>query len=190
LRESLYQCPQAATVMFNTNKALRYLNRMARTEKRILGEKSKEIVDLLKKAYCDEMQIFHFFWYVGINMEGIGLVTYATSLKTQATGELTHGELLSNRISELEDKAPSNPSEWGTMSNIGSLDPLKHLTLRSALDKALEFEGKAVQNYNNIAKRALELSDFVTYNLATTILADEVKDEQHTEDVLKGLEVK
>jgi hypothetical protein len=25
------------------------------TGKRILGEKSKEIVDLLKKAYCDEM---------------------------------------------------------------------------------------------------------------------------------------
>lgn len=37
------------------------MNLMARTEKKILGEKSKEIVDLLKKAYCDEMQIFHFF---------------------------------------------------------------------------------------------------------------------------------
>ena len=71
-------------------------------------------------------------------------------------GELTHAELLSNRISELEDKAPSDP----------------------------------VQNYNNIAKRALEINDFVTYNLATTILADEVKEEQHTEDILKGLEVK
>jgi bacterioferritin len=159
---------------------------MTRTETKILGEKSKEIVNMLKRAYCDEMQIFHFFWYVGINMEGIGLVTYANSLKTQATGELMHAELLS----ELEDKAPSNPSDWGTMSNIGSLDPLKHLTLRSALEKAFEFEGKAVQNYNNIAKRALEINDFVTYNLATTILADEVKDEQHTEDVLKGLEVK
>jgi len=31
------------------------------TEERILGEKYKEIVDLLKKAYCDEMQILHFF---------------------------------------------------------------------------------------------------------------------------------
>src|SRR5215204_7076911 len=163
---------------------------MGKTEKNILGKNAPVIIDLLKKAYCDEMQIFHYFWYIGINMEGIGLVTYANSLKTQATGELTHAELLSNRISELEDKAPSNPSEWGTMSNIGSLDPLKHLTLRSALERAFEFEGKAVQNYNNIAKMALELSDFVTYNLATTILADEVKDEQHTEDVLKGLEVK
>jgi bacterioferritin len=176
--------------MFNSNKALTYLNLMTRTETKILGEKSKEIVNMLKRAYCDEMQIFHFFWYVGINMEGIGLVTYANSLKTQATGELMHAELISNRISELEDKAPSNPSEWETMSNIGSLDPLKHLTLRSALERAFEFEGKAVQNYNNLAKKALEINDFVTYNLATTILADEVKDEQHTEDVLKGLEVK
>ncbi|HEY7506233.1 MAG TPA: ferritin-like domain-containing protein, partial [Nitrososphaera sp.] len=62
--------------------------------------------------------------------------------------------------------------------------------LRAALDRALEFEGKAVENYNSLAKKALELGDFVTYNLATTILADEVKDEQHTEDILKSLEVK
>ncbi|MFL6319758.1 MAG: hypothetical protein ACJ72Q_04740 [Nitrososphaeraceae archaeon] len=41
-----------------------------------------------------------------------------------------------------------------------------------------------------MAKKALEYNDFVTYNLATQILADEVKDEQHTEDVLKNLEVK
>jgi len=59
------------------------------------------------------------------------------------------------------------------------------------LEKAFEFEGRTVQNYNNNkAKRALEINDFVTYNLATTILADEVKDEQHTEDILKDLEVK
>ena len=123
-------------------------------------------------------------------MEGIGLVTYASSLKTRSMGDLTYAELLSNRISELEDKAPSDPPEWETVSNIDSLDPIQRHTLRSALEKAFEFEGRAVQNYNNIAKRALEINDFVTYNLATTILADEVKDEQHTEDILKGLELK
>jgi ferritin-like protein len=123
-------------------------------------------------------------------MEGIWLVTYASFLKTQSMTELTHAELLSNRIYELEHKAPSDPSEWVTVSNIGSLNPIKHLTLKSALEIAFEFEGRAVQNYNNIAKRALEINNFVTHNLATTILADEVKDEQHTEDLLKGLEVK
>ena len=50
---------------------------MGRTEKNILGKNAPVIIDLLKKAYCDEMQIFHYFWYIGINMEGIGLVTYA-----------------------------------------------------------------------------------------------------------------
>jgi ferritin len=98
--------------------------------------------------------------------------------------------LLSNRISELGDKAPSDPAVWKTQGNIGVLDPVQYLTLRAALEKGLEFEGKAVENYNNIAKKALEYNDFVTYNLATQILADEVKDEQHTEDVLKNLEVK
>jgi hypothetical protein len=38
--------------MFNT---MRILHTIVITGKRILGEKSKEIVDLLKKAYCDEM---------------------------------------------------------------------------------------------------------------------------------------
>jgi bacterioferritin len=159
---------------------------VGRTEKKLLGKNASVIIEILKKAYSDEMRIFHYFWYVGINMEGIGLVTYAQALKMQATGELMHAELLANRISELGAKAPSNPSEWERLSTIGPLDPAKHLTLRPAL----EFEGKAVGNYNALAKKALELGDFVTYNLATTILADKVKDEQHTEDVLISLEVK
>ena len=163
---------------------------MGKTEKKILGKNAQVIIDTLKKAYSDEMRIFHYFWYVGINMEGIGLVTYAQALKTQATGELMHAELLANRISELGGKAPSNPTEWERLSTIGPLDPVKHLTLRSALERATKFEGKAVENYNALAKKSLELGDYVTYNLATTILADEVKDEQHTEDILMSLEVK
>jgi len=163
---------------------------MGKTEKKILGKNAAKIVDFLKKAYCDELRIFHYFWYVGINMEGIGLVTYAAALKTQATSELTHAELLADRISELGDRAPSNPAEWAKYSTIGSLDPAKHLTLRAALERAMAFEGKAVENYNSLAKKALMLGDYVTYNLASTILSDEVKDEQHTEDILKALEVK
>jgi len=163
---------------------------MGRTEKKLLGKNASVIVDILKKAYSDEMRIFHSFWYVGINMEGIGLVTYAAALRTQATGELGHAELLADKISELGDRAPSDPTEWKQYSTIGPLDPAQHLTLRSALERALEFEGKAVENYNALAKKALELGDYVTYNLATTVMADEVKDEQHTEDVLKSLEVK
>ena len=64
------------------------------------------------------------------------------------------------------------------------------MTLRSALERAVEFEGKAVENYSNLVKEATNVNDFVTRRLAETILADEVKDEQHTEDILQHLEVK
>lgn len=128
---------------------------MGRTEKKILGKNTIKIVEFLKKAYCDEMRIFHYFWYVGINMEGIGLVTYAAALKTQATDELMHAELLADRISELGDRAPSNPAEWAKDSTIGPLDPAKHLTLRAALERAMQFEGKAVENYSSMAKKGV-----------------------------------
>jgi len=163
---------------------------MDRTEKKILGKNAAKIINILKKSYCDEMQIFHYFWYVGINMEDIGLVTYAAALKTQAMGELMHAELLADGISELGERAPRNPAESIKYSTIGPLDPAKHLTLRAALERSMQFEDKAVENYNNLAKKALALGDYVTYNLATTILTDGVKDEQHTEDILKSLEVK
>ena len=77
--------------------------------------------------------------------------------------------MLSNRISELGDKLPSDPGVWKTDGNVGSLDPAQYLTLRAALEKVAEFEGKAGENYNSIAKKALEVNDFVTYNLATQI---------------------
>jgi hypothetical protein len=39
-------------------------------------------------------------------------------------------------------------------------------------------------------QKALEITDNVIYRLATTILADEVKDEQHNEDAFKNLEIR
>jgi ferritin-like protein len=58
------------------------------------------------------------------------------------------------------------------------------------LERALDFEEKAVENYTNLVLKATEANDYVTRRLAETILADEVKDEQHTKDVLKHLELR
>ena len=57
---------------------------MGRTEKKIFGKNAAKIIEVLKSTYCNEMSIFHYFWYAGINIEGIGLVTYAAALKTRA----------------------------------------------------------------------------------------------------------
>ena len=50
-----------------------------------------------------------------------------------------------------------------------------------------------MENYSTLVKGATNVNDFFTRRLAETILADEVKDEQHTEDteeILQYLELK
>ena len=61
------------------------------------------------------------------------------------------------------------------------------MTLRSRLEKSVEFEGKDLESYITLVKEATNVNDFVTCRLAETILADEVKYEQHTEDILQHL---
>jgi Mn-containing catalase len=64
-------------------------------------------------------------------------------LKTQSTDELVHAELVSNRISKLKTKAPSNlPPKPRRRVIQADLDPLKHPALRSALWGSCKFEGK------------------------------------------------
>jgi ferritin len=46
-----------------------------------------------------------------------------------------------------------------------------------------------VENFSTLVKEATNVNDFVTRRLAEIILADEVKDEQHIEDILQYLEV-
>ena len=151
---------------------------MSRTERKLLSKNAAVIADFLKKVYCDGRRIFRYFWYVSIYMEGIGFVTYANALKTQTTDELGHTELLVNGIQALGDGSQSEPAGRAKYSIIGLSDPTKHLALHLEAERALEFEGKAVANYNNLAKRTLELGDQVTYNLTMTILDNPVKDKQ------------
>ncbi|MGI0009876.1 MAG: ferritin-like domain-containing protein, partial [Nitrosopumilaceae archaeon] len=60
-------------------------------------------------------------------------------------------------------------------------------TLKSALQKALEFERIAIGLYNDLVNNT-QGKDNVTYHLALDILEDEAKDEQELEDILNKLE--
>jgi bacterioferritin len=78
--------------------------------------------------------------------------------------------------------------EWEKDSGLGKLHPSKYLTLRSALEKALEFERTAIKSYNDLANTAKD-KDHATYNLALGLLEAELKDEQNLEDILAKLEI-
>ncbi len=161
---------------------------MGRSGIEIVGNAREEIVNMLKQAYADEMLAFHYYWYTSIFMQGLGFVTITNKFKEGAMEELKHAELLADRLNQLGEMAFSNPSEWVKNSHFANVDPSEHLTLKSAVEKAMEIEGMAIKHYNELVKKSKDV-DFVTFELANEILADEVKEEQDLEDILSKLEI-
>ena len=66
------------------------------------------------------------------------------------------------------------------------LQPSRYLTLRSALEKALEFERAVIKHYNDLANNVKD-KDHATYHLALELLDAELEDEQNIEDILAKL---
>ncbi len=158
-----------------------------------MGKKSLEIagpgvdgtIAMLHKAYAFEMSTFHYFQYVANNIEGLG-VLHGDFFEERAKEELEHAQEVNERLMELGTNPTDDPSKWEQESGVGKLEPRRHLSLRSAIEKALEFERAAVGLYNDLAN-ATKDKDHGTYELALELLKDEL--EQTMEDILARLEI-
>ncbi|MGA8085513.1 MAG: ferritin-like domain-containing protein, partial [Candidatus Nitrosopolaris sp.] len=81
-----------------------------------------------------------------------------------------------------------DPSQWEQDSGLGKLQPSRYLKLRSALEKALEFERIIIKLYNDLANSTKQ-KDNASYRLALDLLDAELEDEQNLEDILAKLEI-
>jgi bacterioferritin len=160
-----------------------------------MGKKSLEIagpgvdgtIAMLHKAYAFEMSTFHYFQYIANNIEGLG-VLHQDFFEERAKEELGHAAEVNERLMELGTNSTDDPARWEQESGIGRLEPKRYLSLRSAIEKALEFERMAIGFYNDLAN-ATKDKDHGTYDLALKLLKDELKDEQTMEDILAKLEI-
>jgi bacterioferritin len=161
-----------------------------------MGKKSLEIagpnvdknIGMLHRAYAFEMQTSHFFQYVANNIEGLG-VLFEDFFGQRAKEEQGHAEEINDRLMELGMNPTDDPGSWEKEGGIGKTDPKKYLSLRSALERALEFERFAIGLYNDLAN-ATKDKDHGSYQLALKLLKDELDDEQTIEDILARLEIK
>jgi bacterioferritin len=122
------------------------------------------------------MQTSHFFQYIANNIEGIG-VLFEDFFGQRAKEELGHAAEINSRLMELGANPTDDPASWERESGIGKIEPKKYLSLRSALERTLEFERLAIGLYNDLAN-ATKDKDYGTYQLALKLLKDELGDEQ------------
>jgi bacterioferritin len=155
--------------------------------KEIAGSGVEGTIEMLKTAYAGELSAFHYFWYVSQNIEGLGVLEQKF-FEERADEELGHAKKVSVRLMQLGTNAKDDPALWEQESGLGKLQPSRYLTLRSALEKALEFERSVIKLYNDLANNVKD-KDHGTYHLVLDLLDAELEDEQTIEDILAKLEI-
>jgi bacterioferritin len=161
---------------------------MGKMGKEIAGSGVEGTIEMLKTAYAGELSAFHYFWYISQNIEGLGVLEQKF-FEERADEELGHAKKVSIRLMQLGTNAKDDPALWEQESGLGKLQPSRYLTLRSALEKALEFERSVIKLYNDLANNIKD-KDHGTYHLALDLLDAELEDEQTIEDILAKLEIR
>ena len=141
-----------------------------------MGKKSIEIagagvdgtIAMLKKAYGGELSAFHYFWYISQNIEGLGVLE-SKFFEARADEELGHSKKVAFRLMQLGETPIDDPAQWEQVSGLGKLQPSRFLTLRSALERALEFERLVIGLYNDLANSTKD-KDHGTYFFLVLLL--------------------
>jgi bacterioferritin len=132
---------------------------------------SDRVIDLLQKAYGDEMETVMNYQTNAIVLDGVRAEEIKESLQQDIQEELTHAQQLGNRLKQLDARPPSS-AEFTPRQD--SLQPPEDSTdVLSVIRGVLDAEEDAIDTYRALINAAEDADDPVTEDLAVTILADE-----------------
>ncbi|MBX0288226.1 rubrerythrin [Halomicroarcula sp. F28] len=132
---------------------------------------SDQVIELLRKAYSDEIEIVMNYQTNAIVLDGVRAEEIKESLQTDIQEELGHAEMLGQRLKQLEAQPPGS-AEF--VARQDSLQPPEDSTdVFSVIEGVLDAENDAIETYRDLVHAAEDADDPVTEDLAVTILADE-----------------
>jgi bacterioferritin len=142
----------------------------------------EQIIESLRKAYSMELETVINYLANSLHMDGVRADFIKQALAADIQGELTHATQLGNRIKQLGGSIPGSLDLKMTQRN---LQPQKDTTdVVDVIRGVLQAEEEAIVHYRSLI-RLTEGEDYVTQDLAITILADEEGHRQHFEGYLK-----
>jgi bacterioferritin len=129
------------------------------------------VIDLLKKAYGDEMETVMNYQTLSIVLDGIHAEEIKESLRTDVQEELGHAEQIGQRLKQLDARPPGSEE---FVARQETLQPPEDTTdVLSVIEGVLDAEHDAIQTYRDLIDAATDGNDPVTEDLAVTILTDE-----------------
>jgi bacterioferritin len=142
----------------------------------------EEIIASLRKAYCMEVETVLNYLANSLVLDGVRADFIKQALTADIQGELTHATQLGNRIKQLGGTVPGSVKLEMTQRY---LQPPEDTTdLVSVIQGVLRAENEAIEHYKKLIKLT-DGEDYVTQDLAITILGDEEGHRQQFEGYLK-----
>ena len=160
-----------------------------------MGTRGREIVGmdvgallrLLNQAYASEWLAYYQYWLGAKVIKGPMKDSVAAELTLHATEELNHAVLLANRIIQLGGMPVPDPHEWFNLSPCrydAPVDPY----VAVLLDQNIAGEQCAISVYKGMMDVTKD-KDMVTYNMALTILEQEVEHEEDLQSLKEDLDL-
>ena len=142
----------------------------------------EQILASLVKAYNMEVETVLNYLANSLDLEGVRAEFIKQALATDIQEELGHAQQLGNRIKQLGGSIPGSLNLQMTQQ---ALQPPKDTTdVLAVIRGVLAAEEEAIVHYNSLIKLT-EGVDYVTQDLAITILADEEGHRQQFQGYLK-----
>ncbi len=142
----------------------------------------EQIIASLRQAFNMEVETVINYLANSLHIEGVRAEFIKQALATDIQGELTHAQQLGNRIKQLGGAIPGSLHLKMTQK---SLQPPEDTTdVIDVIRGVLKAEQEAIDHYKALIKLT-DGEDYVTQDLAITILSDEEGHRQQIEGYLK-----
>jgi bacterioferritin len=153
---------------------------------KLVGVESDRLLEMLNAALAEEWLAYYQYWIGARMMEGPMRSEIEPELLVHADQELNHAVLIADRIIQLEGTPVLTPADWMKLSSCSYEAPTDPYVAK-ILDQNLAAERCAIERYQAIADFTSG-KDHSTYQLAVTILNEELEHEQEIEDWMADLE--
>jgi len=153
----------------------------------IVGMDVNELLKLLNQAYASEWLAYYQYWLGAKVIKGPMKDAVAAELNLHATEELNHAVLVASRIIQLGGVPLANPLEWFDLSPCRYDAPTDPYVV-VLLDQNIAGEQCAISTYKGLMD-ATKDKDMVSYNMALTILEQEVEHEEDLQSLKEDLDL-
>jgi bacterioferritin len=153
----------------------------------IVGIDVNQLLKMLNQAYASEWLAYYQYWLGAKLIKGPMKDAVAAELTLHATEELNHAVLVSNRIVQLGGTPVLSPKEWFDLSPC-KYDAPADPYVAVLLDQNIAGEQCAISAYKGLMD-ATKDKDMVTYNMALTILEQEVEHEEDLQSLREDLDL-